>query len=98
MGAFKRIISVAAFVPLIICATGARAFDFKTADNAWTFSVDGNINVHYIFSSCAGVDSANTVVGGLACTGTRSGSSVSDVGNGLLPAALTFGVATQQEG
>jgi len=34
--------------------------------------------------------------GGLACVGTASGSSVSNIGNGLLPAAFTFGVATTQ--
>src|SRR4029077_12244513 len=36
------------------------------------------------------------VDGGLACTGTASGSNVSNVGNGLLPAAFTFAVATTQ--
>jgi predicted porin len=38
-----------------------------------------------------------TTVGG-ACTGSVSGSSVSNVGNGLLPAALTFGLSTTQNG
>jgi predicted porin len=40
---------------------------------------------------------AVTTIGG-ACTGSASGSSVSNVGNGLLPAALTFGLSTTQDG
>src|SRR5581483_8339238 len=89
---------LAAGLCTLFAAMPAQAIDFTTADNKWTFSVAGNVNVHYIWSSCEGVDNAKPVAGGLACTGTKSGSSVSNVGNGLLPAAITFGVATQQEG
>jgi predicted porin len=74
------------------------AVDFKSADGNWTFSVAGNVNVHYIYSNCEDSTSASDVVGGLACTGTKSGSNVSSVGNGLLPAAITFGLATTQDG
>ena len=28
----------------------AGAVDLKTAYGAWTFSIDGNVNVHYIYS------------------------------------------------
>ena len=64
-----------------------------------SFSVDGNINVHYIYSSCQSQSSAESIVTvGGACTGSQSGSSVSNIGNGLLPAAITFGVATTQDG
>ena len=82
----------------IALTTPLRAVDFTSGDN-WKFSVNGNINVHYIFSSCQSASSAEavTTIGG-ACTGTASGSSVSNVGNGLLPAALTFGVSTTQDG
>jgi len=78
-------------------ATTAGAFDIDSGD--WKFSVAGNINVHYIYSSCEtpGKAVAVTTVGG-ACTGDASGSSVSNVGNGLLPAALTFGISTTQNG
>ena len=89
---------LAAGLCTLFAALPAQAIDFQTADNKWTFSVAGNVNVHYIWSSCEGVDNTKAVAGGLACTGTKSGSSVSNVGNGLLPAAITFGVATQQEG
>jgi hypothetical protein len=82
-------------------ATPALAVDLKTADGEWTFSIDGEVNVDYIYSHCASNTStspAATVSGGLTCLGTDSGTSVSNIGNGLLPAAFTFGVATTQDG
>jgi predicted porin len=74
--------------------------DLKTADGAWTFSIDGEVNVDYIFSSCQSESSAVPMggPGGLACVGSASGSSVSNISNGLLPAAFTFGVSTTQDG
>jgi hypothetical protein len=100
-----RSLRPAAAVLLAVLAAPAGAVDLKTADGAWTFSIDGEVNVDYIFSSCQSVDSAVTVggsntggVGGLACVGSASGSSVSNIGNGLLPAAFSFGVATTQDG
>ena len=89
---------VAAFTfALALWCGSAQGIDLTAND--WTFSVNGNINVHYIYSSCQNAESAATIttVGG-ACTGTASGSSVSNIGNGLLPAALTFGVSTTQNG
>jgi predicted porin len=83
---------------LAALAMPAGAVDLKTADGAWTFSIDGNVNVDYIFSSCQSQSSAVPVGGGLACVGTVSGSSVSNIENGLLPAAFSFGVATTQDG
>jgi predicted porin len=80
-----------------LAASAAGAFDIESGD--WKFAVDGNINVHYIYSSCTSPDKAVpvTTVGG-ACTGNATGSSVSNVGNGLLPAALTFALSTTQNG
>src|ERR1700676_4318070 len=80
-----------------LAASAASAFDIVSGD--WKFSVAGNINVHYIYSSCTSPDKAVpvTTVGG-ACTGNATGSSVSNVGNGLLPAALTFALSTTQNG
>lgn len=89
---------LAAGLLLAVLATPAAAVDLKTSDGAWTFSLDGNVNVDYIFSSCQSASSAVTVSGGLTCVGSASGSSVSNIGNGLLPAAFTFGVSTTQEG
>src|SRR5580704_17724175 len=84
---------VAALVP------AAEAADFTTSDGAWTFSVNGEINVDYIWSNCQSAASAVTVSGGLTCTGSANGSSnVSNIGNGLLPASIAFGVKTTQNG
>jgi predicted porin len=86
----------AAGVLIGLMGTPAGAVDLKSSDGNWTFSIAGNVNVHYIYSKCESSPSA--VAGGLACTGTASGSNVSNVGNGLLPAAFTFGVSTTQGG
>ena len=92
-GAFRLGMAIAG----ILSASAATAFDIESGD--WKFSVNGNINVDYIYSSCENASKAVTIttVGG-ACTGNPSGSDVSNVGNGLLPAAIVFGVATVQNG
>jgi hypothetical protein len=81
---------------LAVAALPAAAVDLKTSDGTWTFSIDGNVNVDYIYSSCQ--NNAANIAGGLTCSSTPNGSSVSNIGNGLLPAAFTFGVATTQDG
>src|SRR6202030_4659528 len=93
----KRAFRLAAAFAATLAATAAGAVDIVSCD--WKFSVNGNINGDYIYSSCQSASSAEKIdtVGG-ACTGSASGSSVSNVGNGLLPAAITFGVATTQGG
>jgi len=88
--------SLAAGVCTLALALPASAVDLKTADGSWTFSIDGNVNVDYIYTNCE--SNPKVVAGGLTCTGTASGNSQSSVGNGLLPAAFTFGVATTQNG
>ena len=87
----------AAGVLIGLMGTPAGAVDLKTADGSWTFSINGNVNVHYIYSNCDD-STAPAVDGGLACVGTASGSNVSTIQNGLLPAAFSFGVATTQDG
>ncbi|HTC17223.1 MAG TPA: hypothetical protein VK695_15580 [Steroidobacteraceae bacterium] len=81
---------------LAVAALPAAAVDLKTSDGTWTFSIDGNVNVDYIWSSCQ--NNASDIGGGLTCASTPNGSSVSNIGNGLLPAAFTFGVSTTQDG
>jgi len=94
---FSKAYSITAAAALMCASGGAYAFDVTTGD--WKFSANGEINVDYVFSSCEGASSAKPIVTvGGACTGSASGSSVSNIGNGLLPAALVFGVATTQEG
>jgi predicted porin len=83
---------------LAVLAMPAGAVDLKTADGSWTFSIDGNVNVDYIFSSCQSAGNAVGIAGGLTCVGSANGSNVSNIGNGLLPAAFSFGVATTQDG
>jgi predicted porin len=89
--------SIAAGVCTLAVALPASAVDLKTADGSWTFSIDGNVNVDYVYTSCEKNPKPDVDVVG-ACQGTASGNSVSSVGNGLLPAAFTFGVATTQNG
>ena len=79
-------------------AAPAGAVDITTSDGAWTFSVSGEINVDYIFSSCQSPGNAARVDGGLTCVGTGAGNDVSNIGNGLLPASIAFGVQTTQNG
>jgi predicted porin len=83
---------------LAVVAMPAGAVDLKTADGDWTFSLNGNVNVDYIYSDCQSPSSAVAVAGGLTCVGTANGNGVSNIGNGLLPAAFSFGVATTQNG
>lgn len=74
----------------------AQAIDMKAGD--WTFSANGNVNVHYVYSSCE--DNPQNVQGGLSCTqnAATGEDSFSNVRTGLLPAALVFTAATQQNG
>lgn len=83
---------------LAVLALPAGAVDLKNADGSWTFSIDGEVNVDYIWSNCESVTSAVPVAGGLACIGSASGNDVSNIANGLLPAAFSFGVATTEDG
>src|SRR3984885_11061759 len=96
----RRILGTAlAGACLAALALPAGAVDLKTADGSWTFSFDGEINVDYIYSSCENPSQAAGIGGGLTCVGSPGGSTnVSNVGNGLLPAAFSFGVATTQDG
>jgi hypothetical protein len=89
--------SIAAGVCALSAALPAAAVDLLTADGAWTFSIDGNVNVDYIYTDCEKSPVAIVDVGG-ACGATASGRNVSNVSNGLLPAAFSFGVATTQAG
>jgi predicted porin len=85
-------------VLLAALALPAMAVDLKNADESWTFSLNGNVNVDYIWSSCESATSAAVVAGGLTCVGSASSSNVSNIANGLLPAAFVFSVATTQAG
>ncbi len=88
-----------ALLPLLMAP--AMAVDFSTSDGKYTLSVAGNVNGDYVYSNCAtntATHPAAPVVGGLTCVGGGNGDGVSSVNNGLLPAAITFGIATTQDG
>jgi predicted porin len=71
-----------------------QAVEITAAD--WKFTLNGNVNVHYIYSSCE--DAPTTIDGGLACVGAGGQDESSSVSNGLLPAAFVFGASTNQGG
>lgn len=80
----------------MLSSTGASALELNAGD--YKFTVNGNINVHYVYSDCDS-SSPQAIGGSLACTGGGgTAKSASAVTNGLLPAALTFGVLTTQNG
>ncbi len=76
----------------------AQAVDMKAGD--WTFSVNGNVNAHYVNISCEDGGRPGGVAGGVACAQNvdTGEDQFSNVRTGLLPAAIVFTVATQQNG
>lgn len=81
----------------LFAAPGAQALEIQAGD--WKFSMSGNVNVHYIYTSCD--DKAVTIAGLVhACNVTNPDGEdgISTVSNGLLPAAFVFGASTTQKG
>jgi predicted porin len=78
------------------CLCGAASAVEMTAGD-WKFSASGNVNVHYIASSCE-EDTTPGIVGGLACRGVAGEDKSSSISNGLLPAAIAFSASTTQKG
>ncbi|MBO9468542.1 porin [Endozoicomonas sp. G2_2] len=98
----KLALSAAGSMALIGAMPAAQAIDMEAGD--WTFSVNGNVNANYVYSSCDtgapisfGGAIAGTVVGACNINGPID-DDVSSVRTGLLPAALVFTAATQQNG
>lgn len=73
----------------------AQALTLQAGD--WRYSVSGNVNAHYIHSSCES-ETTPAVTGGVACRGAAGEDDSSSISNGLLPAAIVFGIATEQKG
>lgn len=80
----------------VLVSGAAHAIELESGD--WTFTVNGNVNVHYIHSSCEDAPVAITTVGGACTAGGDTEDSTASVSNGLLPAALVFGAKTTQNG
>ena len=76
-------------------APAALAVELTAGD--WKFSASGNVNVHYIGSSCE-KETTPGIVGGLACRGAGGEDRSSSISNGLLPAALALTSSTTQKG
>jgi len=88
--------ALAAAAAAMFVSTGASAIEMQAGD--WKFTVNGNVNVHYIYSSCENTADPIVTIGG-ACTEDAGGeSSSSSISNGLLPAAIVFGASTTQNG
>lgn len=88
-------IGYALAVASLCCSAPAAAVEIPAGD--WKFTANGNVNVHYINSSCEAETTA-VVTGGLACIGSAGEDKSSSISNGLLPAALALGASTTQKG
>lgn len=78
----------------LLSSASVSALELNAGD--YKFTVNGNVNVHYIYSDCE--KNPSTIGGGLACGKSGSEKSNSSISNGLLPAALVFGITTNQSG
>jgi predicted porin len=87
--------TLAAFVVAGVVCEPAAAVEMAAGD--WKFTASGNVNVHYIHSSCEDEASLG-ITGGLACRGAAGEDKTSSISNGLLPAALALGASTTQNG
>ncbi len=79
------------------CCAAAPATAVEMTAGDWKFTANGNVNVHYIGSSCED-ETTPAVAGGLACRGSAGEDRTSSISNGLLPAALALGASTTQNG
>lgn len=89
--------SCLAGLALLAAPAASQALEIQAGD--WKFSLSGNVNVHYIYTSCD--DQAPGQVTGLVHACNVSGDTedgISTVSNGLLPAAFVFGASTEQNG
>ena len=84
-------------VALAIACAAAPATAVEMTAGDWKFTANGNVNVHYIGSSCE-EEATPAVAGGLACRGAAGEDTTSSISNGLLPAALALGASTTQGG
>jgi predicted porin len=87
-------LSLAVTAATILAPTALNAVEITAGD--WKFTASGNVNAHYVLSSCE--DNPVAVGGGLACATVAGEDSSSTVTNGLLPAALAISASTTQSG
>ena len=84
-------------IALAIACAAATATAVEMTAGDWKFTANGNVNVHYIGSSCED-ETTPAIAGGLACRGAAGEDKTSSISNGLLPAALAIGASTTQNG
>jgi predicted porin len=82
---------------LITIVVGRSASAVEIAAGDWKLTANGNVNVHYINSSCEN-ETVPVITGGVACRGSAGEEHSSSISNGLLPAALAIGASTTQNG
>jgi predicted porin len=87
--------TLALAVAAVLTTSVVHAVEVTAGD--WKFTLNGNVNAYYIYSSCDD-PTVTPVAGGLACIGSTAQTKVSSVSNGLLPAAFVFGASTKQGG
>ncbi|HEX6994991.1 MAG TPA: porin [Gammaproteobacteria bacterium] len=87
--------ALAAATVIACLSPPAKGFDVTAGD--WTLNISGNVNVHYILADCED-ETVPGVAGGLACRGSAGEDRTSSIANGLLPAALSIGGTTTQNG
>lgn len=91
----RRPYALAAVVLCSCYAAPTLAVEVTAGD--WKLTASGNVNVHFINSSCED-ESAPVIDGGVACRGAAGEDRSSSISNGLLPAALAIGASTTQRG
>lgn len=87
--------TLATCIAALAASTTAAAVEMDAGD--WKFKASGNVNVHYIHSSCE-EETIPPVTGGVACIGAAGEDKSSSISNGLLPAALVLSASTTQNG
>lgn len=98
----KMALSAAGSLALFGTVPAAQAVDLTAGD--WTLSFNGNVNANYVYTACdntAPVSFGGALAGGVvgACNiNAPIEDDVSQIRTGLLPAALVFTAATQQNG
>lgn len=93
----KTISYLACFGGLGLSVLSPLAQGVELSAGDWKLAANGHVNANLIMSSCDDEGTA-AVAGGLACIGSSGEDTTSTVSNGLLPAALIFGVSTFQNG
>ena len=95
--ASARVLRAPLVVPIATLCVCSSASAVEVSAGDWQFTAKGNVNVHYIHSSCED-ETTPGITGGLACRGAAGEDRSSSISNGLLPAALALGASTTQKG